>query len=36
MSDGDDLDAIARKLIETANEHGGEDNCTVVLLSVEE
>ncbi|MDB4976568.1 MAG: serine/threonine phosphatase PrpC, regulation of stationary phase, partial [Myxococcaceae bacterium] len=31
-----DLDAVARSLIERANEHGGEDNCTVVLLSVEE
>jgi protein phosphatase len=34
--EGHDLDAIAKRLIERANEHGGEDNCTVVLLSVEE
>jgi protein phosphatase len=31
-----DLETAARKLIERANEHGGEDNCTVVLLAVEE
>lgn len=32
----DDLDSAVRTLIERANEHGGEDNCTVVLISVEE
>jgi serine/threonine protein phosphatase PrpC len=34
MEAGDDLELGARRLIERANEHGGEDNCTVVLLAV--
>jgi protein phosphatase len=33
-SAGNDLELAARRLIERANEHGGEDNCTVVLLAV--
>jgi protein phosphatase len=32
----DDPEEAARKLVECANEHGGEDNCTVVLLAVAE
>ena len=31
---GDDLELAVRRLIERANEHGGEDNCTVVLMQV--
>ena len=31
---GDDIDKAARNLVDKANEHGGEDNITVVLLSV--
>jgi serine/threonine protein phosphatase PrpC len=31
-----DLELTARRLIERANEHGGEDNCTVVLVAIEE
>jgi serine/threonine protein phosphatase PrpC len=31
---GDDIDLAVKKLIERANEHGGEDNCTVVLMRV--
>ena len=31
-----DLETVARRLVERANEHGGEDNCTVVVLAVEE
>jgi serine/threonine protein phosphatase PrpC len=31
-----DLEEAARKLVERANQHGGEDNCTVVLLAVVE
>jgi len=31
---GNDLELAAKRLIELANEHGGEDNCTVVLLGV--
>lgn len=31
-----DLEEAARKLVERANAHGGEDNCTVVLLAVVE
>jgi serine/threonine protein phosphatase PrpC len=30
-----DLEQATQRLIERANEHGGEDNCTVVLLAVE-
>jgi serine/threonine protein phosphatase PrpC len=33
---GDDLDLAVKKLIDRANEHGGEDNCTVVLMRVGE
>jgi serine/threonine protein phosphatase PrpC len=33
---GDDLDLAVKKLIDRANEHGGEDNCTVVLMHVAE
>ena len=30
-----DLEQAAQRLVERANENGGEDNCTVVLLAVE-
>ncbi len=33
---GRDLELGVQRLIARANEHGGEDNCTVVLLAVEE
>src|SRR5690349_7673952 len=33
---GEDLDLAVKKLIERANEHGGEDNCTVVITKVDE
>jgi len=36
VDSGKDLELAVKRLIEKANEHGGEDNCTVVLLSVEE
>ena len=29
---GEDLAATARALVDAANEHGGEDNVTVVLV----
>ncbi len=32
----DDLELVARKLGESANGHGGEDNCTVVVLAIRE
>jgi protein phosphatase len=35
VSGAPELEQAARNLIERANEHGGEDNCTVVLLGVE-
>jgi serine/threonine protein phosphatase PrpC len=31
----ENLETAARRLIERANEHGGEDNCTVVLVAIE-
>ncbi len=33
---GDDLEGAVKQLIDRANAHGGEDNCTVVLLAVKE
>jgi protein phosphatase len=33
---GDDLDLAVKNLIQRANDNGGEDNCTVVLLAVVE
>jgi protein phosphatase len=33
---GDDLELAVKQLIERANAHGGEDNCTVVLLAARE
>ncbi len=33
---GSDLELGVKRLIELANAHGGEDNCTVVLLAIEE
>lgn len=32
IEDGDDVEKIASDLIDSANEHGGEDNITVVVL----
>lgn len=33
---GDDLEGVCRSLVNRANEHGGEDNVTVVVIRVEE
>jgi serine/threonine protein phosphatase PrpC len=35
-SSGSDLAQAARALIDQANDHGGEDNITVILLKFEE
>src|SRR5690606_11926708 len=36
VSSSTDLMETCRKLINTANEHGGEDNITVVLIRMED
>ena len=35
LNQGGDLEQIAESLVVTANEHGGNDNITVVLLKAE-
>lgn len=34
LAGGEDVDAMAQQLVQRANEHGGEDNVTVVVLRV--
>jgi protein phosphatase len=36
MADSNDLVETCRQLINTANEHGGEDNVTAVLIRMED
>lgn len=34
LAGGEDVDAMAQQLVQRANEHGGEDNVTVVVLRI--
>jgi protein phosphatase len=36
MANGEDLEKASKALVDLANENGGEDNVTVVLLEVVE
>ncbi|HJT38054.1 MAG TPA: Stp1/IreP family PP2C-type Ser/Thr phosphatase [Actinomycetota bacterium] len=34
VADGSDLDEICRRLVDAANDHGGQDNITVVVVDI--
>ena len=36
LDGADDVDSVARRLVEAANSHGGEDNITVVVFEIAE